>query len=86
MRTHEEDDTLATGAEDNVPTKKARRGGEFGRDWACSMEGCDLAFKSVRCVTLTMSRRLLIYRFATEKGVDESCEHHAQWFADFCMP
>jgi len=85
MRTHEQDDAPATDAEDSILTKKARRGGEFGRDWACSMEGCDLAFKSVRCVTLTVSRRLLIYRLATEKGPDEPCEHHTQWFADFCV-
>jgi uncharacterized C2H2 Zn-finger protein len=34
-------------ADDDRPTKKARRGGEIGRDWKCDFEGCDKDFKSV---------------------------------------
>jgi hypothetical protein len=48
LRVHEQDETLASGAEGNTPAKKARRGGEYGRDWACSKVDCDMAFKSVR--------------------------------------
>lgn len=34
--------------DDNPPTKKTRRGGDMGRDWTCSVEGCEMNFKSVR--------------------------------------
>jgi general transcription factor IIIA len=32
---------------DGPPLKK-RRGGELGRDWKCTMDGCEKDFKSVR--------------------------------------
>lgn len=33
---------------DDRPAKRARRGGELGRDWKCDFEDCDKDFKSVR--------------------------------------
>lgn len=36
------------GEEDQKVAKRARRGGEMGRDWACARDGCGQAFKSVR--------------------------------------
>lgn len=35
--------------------KKTRRGGEVGRDWACSVVGCAQAFKSVSALSLHRS-------------------------------
>ena len=35
-------------AEAEEPPPKRRRGGEVGRDWVCTQEGCQKDFKSVR--------------------------------------
>lgn len=37
--------------ENESRSNKKRRGGEVGRDWKCSEEGCDKDFKSVRSET-----------------------------------
>ncbi|KAF8323697.1 hypothetical protein DL93DRAFT_2049071 [Clavulina sp. PMI_390] len=36
---------------DEVPSKRQRRGGEFGREWKCSKGKCDLSFKSKKALT-----------------------------------
>jgi hypothetical protein len=87
MRTHEQDESPVSCGEESMPTKKARRGGDFGRDWVCSTEGCDMAFKSVRPVfSCSISMAVLTRRCAAEKGAVEPCQHHSQWPSHLQVP
>lgn len=68
----EEDDVERT-------PKRRRRGGEFGRDWKCEIEGCGKDFKSVSVFDID----ICCFTFCSpclytiEKGFDDSPQHHA---------
>ena len=72
LRLHEErevEDGLDADVEDEAEDrpKKRRRGGDLGRDWKCSAQGCDKDFKSV-CPPFFPPFHLLIYlRFRRKK-------------------
>ncbi|KAF5383401.1 hypothetical protein D9757_006186 [Collybiopsis confluens] len=40
------------GGKEDQPPKKRRRGGEYGRDWKCSVENCEKDFKSNKALTV----------------------------------
>ncbi|KAF7315220.1 Transcriptional factor IIIa [Mycena indigotica] len=56
MKLHEQQDAeaafdaAALSENDDRPWKK-RRGGNFGREWKCQVEGCDKEFKSEKALT-----------------------------------
>jgi general transcription factor IIIA len=55
---------------------KRRRGGEYGRDWKCDVDGCTKDFKSVRTSTAFLPVSFLILEVYIAKGARRPLPSH----------
>ncbi|KAF5388883.1 hypothetical protein D9757_005592 [Collybiopsis confluens] len=72
------------GGKEDQPPKKRRRGGEYGRDWKCSVENCEKDFKSVgflsdpgkKGANVFQNKALTVHHNVTHLGKrDHICAH-----------